>query len=216
MQRRAFPGIKAVFLCAAIAASAAFAGVPWFDAGIAGMDYWPSDGTGAHFVALEFGGDVTDQVQWRPSFMPPPYDSAGYGAVVAAAEEEGVRRWLDGLAATEEGQRAITNFAGTADALVKCYLVDQAPESEPDIEVEIPSIAFDAEGRPVVGGKLMLHGAESERTVNGMIRLYHAPSLQQLDQSGEYLDLGREFPVPSAPREVPNTPSRFFRLWIGK
>ena len=152
MQRRAFPGIKAVFLCAAIAASAAFAGVPWFDAGIAGMDYWPSDGTGAHFVALEFGGDVTDQVQWRPSFMPPPYASAGYGAVVAAAEEEGVRRWLDGLAATEEGQRAITNFAGTADALVKCYLVDQAPESEPDIEVEIPSIAFDAEGRPVVDG----------------------------------------------------------------
>ena len=178
------------------------------------------DGSGAHFIALDFGKTVTTEAQWKPSFMPPASTSAGYEAVKAAtAADDRIRLWLDGLATTPQGMASITNFAGTATTLTACYLVNVPPEADPEIELEIPSITFDALGNVVIGGKLTLHGAESgERTINGVFKLYHAATLDELKGAGDgptIKALGSAYPIPEADRKVEKTgTSRFYQLKI--
>ena len=194
----------------------------WFPVGYTnkGKPIGACDGTGAHFIALEFGETVTTEEQLKPSFIPPASTSAGYAAVTAAtAADDRIRLWLDGLAATPQGMASITNFAGTATTLTACYLVNVPPEADPEIELEIPSITFDALGNVVIGGKLTLHDVESdERTINGVFNLYHAATLEELNGAGDgptVKSLGNAYPIPEADRKVEKSgSSRFYQLKI--
>ena len=171
------------------------------------------DGTGAHFIADDFGTTVTTIEQWRPSFLPCTVGAAGIGAAVAA--DDRVRIWLNELAQTPEGAAAIAAFEGDADALLRCRLVGVLPETNPQIEVTIPSIGFDANGLLVIDGALTIHGVEGARTVNGTIKAYHAPTLEALSTTTDAIPLGSEFPVKKgATGLTTDSPSRFFRLKV--
>ena len=98
--------------------------------------------------------------------------------------------------------------------LRSCYLVNALPETEPEIEISIPSIEIDAIGRVVVGGRLTLHGVESAREVNGKVRLYHAPSLDTLGTATEFVPLESAFPFKTVPLERPAGASRFYQLRV--
>ena len=194
----------------------------WFPVGYnnKGKPIGACDGTGAHFIALEFGETVTTEEQWKPSFMPPASTSAGYEAVKAAtAADDRIRLWLDGLATSAQGMESITNFAGSAEVLTTCYLVNVPPETDPGIDLEIPFISFDAVGNVVIGGKLTLHGSESgERTINGVFKLYHAATIEELNGAGDgptIKSLGSAYPIPEADRKVEKSgTSRFYQLKI--
>ena len=176
-------------------------------------DWWNKacDGTGAHFVALDFASVATALEQWTNSF--PRVDSAAARAVVAAAAtNEAVKAWLDKTGETQVGRDAIAAFDGDADALWQCYLVDSKPEADPEIELVIPDIAFDASGNPVVGGVLLQHDAPQAKTVNGAIKLYYAEELGDLPASTDAVPLGKTFPVDPDSVELPSSDVRFFQL----
>ena len=174
------------------------------------------DETGASFIAREFGAAVTEETQWEPSFVPPADSTGAKGIRNAIAEDEDdvVRPWLNALWRTEEGQTAIGAFAGKKGVLRSCYLVNALPETDPEIEVSIPTIEIDASGRVVVGGRLTLHGVEAAREVNGKVRLYHAPSLGELGTATEFIPLQSAFPQRTSPLERPAGESRFYQLRV--
>ena len=176
-------------------------------------DWWSKacDGTGAHFVATNFAAEAKTTGDWRPSF-PLVVSATSRLAVATAATNEAMKAWLDAHGATEAGAAAIAAFDGDATALGQCYLVDSPPEANPEIEVEIPSISFDANGNPVLGGALLQHGVEQAKPVNGAIRLYHAPSLESLPASTDAIEFGRVFPVAPEPVEGLGGDARFFQL----
>ena len=161
------------------------------------------DGTGAHFVAIDFGKTVTEEQQWKPSFLPPPTED-GENAIIAAIGANGaVKDWLDDLATTSAGFTAISNFNGTAQALSTCYLVNIPPETEPQVSLVIPSIGFDAQGRVVTGGRLLVHGVETSTTVNGAVRLYYAAMLADLASSTDFIPLDPTFPLENVTLDPP-------------
>ena len=172
------------------------------------------DETGASFIALDFGASVTEETQWAPSFVPPADATGAKGVRNAIAEDDAVRIWMNALWRTQEGQAAIGAFAGKKGVLRSCYLVNALPETEPEIEISIPSIEIDAIGRVIVGGRLTLHGVESAREVNGKVRLYHAPSLDTLGTATEFVPLESAFPFKTAPLERPAGASRFYQLRV--
>ena len=176
-------------------------------------DWWSKacDGTGAHFVATNFAAVAKTTGDWRPSF-PLVASAAARVAVARAATNATMKAWLDAHGATEAGAAAIAAFDGGEPALQLCYLVDSPPESNPEVEVEIPSIGFDANGNPVLGGALLQHGVEQAKPVNGAIRLYHAPSLEALPASTDAIEFGRVFPVDPEPVEGLGGDARFFQL----
>ena len=116
------------------------------------------------------------------------------------------------LASSTVGSAAIAAFAGGETALFQCYLVDSPPEAEPEIAIRIPGVSFDADLRPVLGGRLLQHGAERTNSVNGAIRLYHAASLADLPATTNSVEFGRTFPVDPAPIEGLEGDTRFFQL----
>ena len=183
--------------------------------------WWNSacDGTGVSFVAIEFGSLVKETAQWKPSFVL-PVDSTGKAAVLeTVSADDRIRAWLGDLSATDEGVESITNFAGTAKALTACYLVNVPLEAEPEVELAIPSISFDAAGNVVIGGELTLHGVESgARTINGEFKLYHAATLEILNGAGDgpaIKSLGSTYPISEEDRKVEKFgASRFYQLKI--
>ena len=171
------------------------------------------DGNGSYFVALEFGDTVTKESQWTPVALP------AYPEAIEEVVEtnEAVRAWVEGIYATPEGKAAVDGFSGTAATVMACYLADVLPEADPEIAITIPSIGYDDEDRLVVGGAILIHGSEPEnKTVNGMIRLYHATALEALKDSKDSIDLGHEFPVPveKGTLDLAPAPKRFFRLKV--
>ena len=174
--------------------------------------------TGAHFVAITFGtAPSLPDVDWIPSFMPPLASSDGYAAVTAASVDPDVKDWLDELGATPAGRAAVQAFNGTAEALETCYLVDIPPESTPEVELTMPSITFDANGKPVVEGALLNHGTEVQTTVRGQLRLYYADTLEDLETTTDYIQISPPtFPVEETDdgsgAPIPN--ARFYRLKI--
>ena len=91
------------------------------------------------------------------------------------------------------------------------------PDSNPEIELTIPSIAFDVNGNPVVEGELLNHGTELQTTVRGELRLYYADSLEDLETTTDYIQISPPtFPVEETDdgsgAPIPN--ARFYRLKI--
>ena len=111
-------------------------------------------------------------------------DYAARVVVANAATNAAVKAWLDAHGATEAGAAAIAAFDGGEPALQLCYLVDSPPESNPEVEVEIPSIGFDANGNPVLAHRVaalvivqVVHGV-SPLAFNGAHSTREAPAAQ--------------------------------------
>jgi len=184
---------------------------------IVDASWWNSacDGTGASFLAQDFGSTVTDETQWKPSFLPNVDAVVKESIAAGVAANDAIRLWLNGLAATEPGAAAVTAFAGTTATLQACYLLGVTPETDPEIEVGIPFLALDADGKVQISGSLKLHGVESTRTVNGAINLYHAPTLEALPTSTDMIPLGTSFPVQKQTLDaLAPSASRFFMLKV--
>ena len=192
----------------------------WWEIGTAadGKTKYACKQTGAHFVAITFGTSPSiKDVDWIPSFKPPLASSDGYAVVTAAAADPDVKDWLDEMGATPAGRAAVEAFNGTAEALEVCYLVDIPPESTPEVELTMPSITFDANGKPVVEGALLNHGTEVETTVRGALRLYYADTLEDLATTTDYIQIDPPtFPVEETDdgSGAPIPAARFYRLKI--
>ena len=192
----------------------------WWEIGTAadGKAKYACKQTGAHFVAITFGTSPSiKDVDWIPSFKPPLASSDGYAVVTAAAADPDVKAWLDEMGATPAGRAAVEAFNGTAEALEVCYLVDIPPESTPEVELTMPSITFDANGKPVVEGELLNHGTEVQTTVRGALRLYYADTLEDLATTTDYIQIDPPtFPVEETDdgSGAPIPAARFYRLKI--
>ena len=179
-------------------------------------DWWTAskkacDGTGAHFVALTTNAVAKLEGDWAPSF-PLVTNAAAQAVIAAAAENSLVKAWLDKTGETQVGRDAIAAFDGDAATLWQCYLVDSNPEADPEIELVIPEISFDASGNVVVGGALLQHDVPQAKTVNGAIKLYYAEELVDLSSSTDAVSLGKTFPVDADSVELPSSDARFFQL----
>ena len=170
------------------------------------------DGTGAHFVALEFGVAVTAQEQWKPSFLPPPTEAGENAIIAAVAADDRVRVWLDSLATTAAGHASITNFAGTATAVQSAYLVGLEALADPEADLFFESIAVGADGRIILDGDLKVQGARWRQKVNGTLRLYCYPELGSTPSVTNLTLEGGVFPLVGA--EDASGTNRFFKLVI--
>ena len=192
-----------------------------------GKKVYACNKTGRWFIALAFlgdtdGGDVTLETQWMASpaapAVPLPEDATAKAAVLDLMEyDDRIEPWFVEIGATEAGYTAITNFTGSTNALVTCYLVNILPDSNPEIELTMPSITFDENGQPVVEGELLNHGTEIETTVRGQARLYYADSLEDLATTTDYIQISPPaFPVTAtngvSGAQIPA--ARFYRLKI--
>ena len=203
----------------------------WFPTGEfndKGKEIHACDKTGRWFIALEFlgdtdGGEVTQVTQWMPSpaapAVPLPEDPTAKDEVLAAiADNAAIADWLVGISTnTVNGYTAITNFTGDKAAIETCYLVNILPDSNPEVELTMPSITFDESGNPVVEGELLNHGTEVETTVRGQLRLYYADTLEALATSTDYVQLTPPaFPVTAtndmSGASIPD--ARFYRMKI--
>ncbi len=185
--------------------------------------------TGRWLIALEFlgdtdGGEVILESQWMPSpepgsDIPLPEDATAKAEVLdAIADNAALGDWLVEISTNVVGgYDAITNFTGTKADIELCYLVDILPDSDPEVELTMPSITFDENGQPVVEGELLNHGREVETTVRGTARLYYADTLEDLATSTDYIQISPPtFPVTTtndvSGAQIPN--ARFYRLKI--
>ncbi len=188
-------------------------------------DWWEGacDGTGRWFVAADFGSEAKTDVQWTPSpaapAIPLPEDATAKDAVLAAiGDNADIGDWLVGIGTNAVGgYTAITNFTGTKADIELCYFLDILPDSNPEIELAIPSISFDEDGNPVVEGELLNHGEEVETTIRGTALLYYADALEDLATTTNRIQLD----PPAFPAETTNDMSgatvpgaRFYRLRI--
>ena len=190
----------------------------WFDGNVG-----VCKGTGRWFIALEFGALVDQQSQWMPSpepgpAVPLPEDPTARAAVLALMENDArIEPWLVEIGQTASGLAAITGFTGSAEAMATCYLVGIDPEDDPEVELTIPTISFDAAGNVLVGGSLLIHGTEATRSVNGAVRLYYANTLEALPASTNYVPVTPPaFPVVDKKAvDAADAPdARFFRMKI--
>ena len=170
------------------------------------------DGTGAHFIALEFGEAVTTEAQWKPSFLPPPTEAGENAIIAAVSADDRVRTWLDAIAATAAGHASITNFSGEAAAVQAAYLVGLDTLADPQADLFFENISVGAGGRVTFDGDLKVQGARWRQKVNGTLRLYGYP---ELGGNPSVTDLpldGGKFPLVGA--EDASGTNRFFKLVI--
>lgn len=168
-----------------------------------------TDGAGASLIALEFGDTVTAASQWKPSFTLPA-DATASAAVLAAVDaNSAVGWWLHDIAEQPDGAAAIAAFTGTAEDLSSCYLVNIAPQANPDIDLAISSISVAPDGTVTLTGDLDVDGKDYEGTLNGTLHM-DMWSVLQGDPTGT--NLMRK--SVSEPIVFPSGDWRFFRLKI--
>ena len=170
------------------------------------------DGTGAHFVALEFGAAVTGEAQWKPSFLPPPTEAGENAIIEAVSADDRVRAWLDAVAATASGHASIAGFAGDAADVRAAYLVGLDTLADPQADLFFEHISVEAGGRVTFGGDLKVLGERWRRKVNGALRLYAYPELGGSPSVTDVPLEGGKFPLVGA--EETSGTNRFFRLVI--
>ena len=170
------------------------------------------DGTGAHFVALEFGETVTTETQWKPSFLPPPTEAGENAIIAAVSADERVRTWLDSIATTAAGHDSITNFSGEADSVQAACLVGLDTLADPQADLFFENIAVGADGRVTFRGDLKVRGERWRRKVNGTLRLYGYPELGARPSVTDIGLDGGTFPLVGA--EDTSGTNRFFKLVI--
>ena len=170
------------------------------------------DGTGAHFVARDFGEDVTTEAQWKPSFLPPPTEAGENAIIAAVSADDRVRTWLDSIAMTAAGYASITNFSGEAAAVQAAYLVGLDTLADPQADLFFENISVGAGGRVTFDGDLKVQGARWRQKVNGTLRLYGYPELGGSPSVTDIPLEGGKFPLVGA--EDTSGTNRFFKLVI--
>ena len=177
-------------------------------------DWWngAADGTGAFFVAQDFGDVVTEASQWRASY-PALTNGVGAAAVAAMASGEDERReWLVALGETEAGRNALADYARDEWQLEACFLLGIPPENA-DLELWIPSLDFSEEGDEVLlGGALRVNGTNVACRLNGRLKVRLSDTLSGASV-GEIELQERVLPLPS-PIRLPVQHRQFFRLLV--
>ncbi len=169
-----------------------------------------TDGTGAHLIALDFGQTVTEETQWKPSFLPPSAKKGKKAVSAAIADDERIRLWMDSLGATEAGQAAISEFSGEADAVKAAYLVGMDTLVDPEAELRFVDIRIE-DGSVRLGGDLEVLGEYWRNRVKGSLRLYRYESLGAEPSVIDLPLTDGKFPVIDATGDSTGT-FRFFRL----
>ena len=162
------------------------------------------NGKGGAFVATSFDREVLDESGWRPSI--PDIDDKTVRQAVADAivALPSIQNWLVRLAASETGAAAIRAFRGSSETLAQCYLVAALPETEPDLDLRISSIAYDGTGNLVFGVELRQKGELVVRPLNGRLKLVAFRDLE--GEPVSMTDLGTVLPGPSEKLVVPSIP----------
>ena len=168
------------------------------------------DGTGAHLVALDFGEEVVEESQWKPSFRPPSVEDAKNAVAAAIAEDERIKAWMDAMGATESGQSSITEFSGGADAVKAAYLVGMDELVDPEAELKFVDIRIE-DGSVRLGGDLEVLGEYWRNRVKGSLRLYRYESLGSEPSVIDLPLTDGKFPLIDATGDSTGT-FRFFRL----
>ncbi len=168
-----------------------------------------TDGAGASLLALEFGDTVTGISQWKPSFTLPTNATASDAVSAAVDANPAVGWWLHDIAEQPEGAAAIAAFDGTAEDLASCYLVNIAPQADPNIDLKTLSISVAPDGTVTLTGDLDVNGHDYTGTLNGTIRMDLWRTL--LEEPTETNLMIRSV---SDPIEFPSGDWRFFRLKI--
>jgi hypothetical protein len=168
-----------------------------------------TDGAGASLIATEFGDAVATASQWKPSFTLPTDATASAAVVAAVKATPEVGWWLHDIAGAPGGAASISAFDGTADDLTSCYLVNIAPQANPDIDLAISSISVAPDGTVTLTGDLDVDGKDYEGTLNGTLHM-DMWSVLQGDPTGT--NLMRK--SVSEPIVFPSGDWRFFRLKI--
>lgn len=167
------------------------------------------NGKGASFIATSFASEVLDESGWRPS-LPDIDDKAVRQAVAdAILVVPAIQPWLTALAATRSGTDAIVAYRGDAATLIACYLTASPIETTPEIELLIPSVALEADGRVRLSAELRQHGVPVARVLNGTLYLEHLTDLA--GEAVETVDLGSRVPVPVFSSPAAGT-RHFYRL----
>jgi hypothetical protein len=174
----------------------------WFDGA--------TDGTGAHLIALDFGQTVTEETQWKPSFLPPSAKKGKKAVSAAIADDDRIRLWMDALGATESGQAAISEFSGSADAVKAAYLVGMETLVDPEAELKFVDIRIE-DGSVRLGGDLEVLGEYWRNRVKGSLRLYRYESLGSEPSVIDLPLTDGKFPLIDATGDSTGT-FRFFRL----
>ena len=169
-----------------------------------------TDGTGAHLIALDFGQTVTEETQWKPSFLPPSAKKGKKAVSAAIADDERIRLWMDSLGATEAGQAAISEFSGEADAVKAAYLVGMDALVDPEAELKFVDIHIE-NGSVRLGGDLEVLGEYWRNRVKGSLRLYRYESLGAEPSVIDLPLTDGKFPLIDATGDSTGT-FRFFRL----
>ena len=202
----------------------------WFPTGEfndKGKEIHACDKTGRWFIALEFlgdtdGGEVTEATQWAASpaapAIPLPEDTDTKEDTLALIESEpAITNWLIEVGATAEGLYSITNYTGSTNAIMDCYLLNlDHLVDPPDVEVVIPSFYIGADGKVHIEGKLSVNDIvqDSEHAVNGEIRLYYANTIEELETSESYHEISvQKFPTQDQ-EFTKGDAARFYRLKI--
>ena len=169
-----------------------------------------TDGTGAHLIALDFGQTVTEETQWKPSFIPPSNENGKKAVETAIADDDRIRLWMDSLGATESGQAAISKFSGSADAVKAAYLVGMETLVDPEAELKFVDIRIE-DGSVRLGGDLEVLGEYWRNRVKGSLRLYRYESLGSEPSVIDLPLTDGKFPLIDATGDSTGT-FRFFRL----
>ncbi len=168
-----------------------------------------TDGAGASLIALEFGDTVATASQWKPFFTLPTDATASDVVVAAVKATPEIGWWLHELSEQPGGAASISAFDGTAEDLTSCYLVNIAPQADPDIDLAISSISVAPDGTVTLTGDLDVDGKDYEGTLNGTLHM-DMWSVLQGDPTGT--NLMRK--SVSDPIVFPSGDWRFFRLKI--
>ena len=158
-------------------------------------------GTGAHFIALDFGDTVMTEGQWKPSFIPPTNAIGKESVRSAIAGNNLIREWMDELGASVAGQALITSFTGTKEQVM---------------DLRITGIAITPAGRVAINGDLDVLGTNWRERVRGSLKLYRYEELDGAPVQTNNLDLVEgKFPLINADGgDTASKTNSFFRLMI--
>ena len=141
-------------------------------------DWWSSacDGTGAYFVALEFGSTVKANTQWKPFAL--PSDQIGNDAVAeATADDSRIGAWLDEMVKTADGRSSILSFTGSVDVVKAAYAVGLDALEDPKAELTFSDIKIGPDGSITLDGDMKVLGEDWRNRIRGSLKLYRYKTL---------------------------------------
>lgn len=170
------------------------------------------DGTGAFFVAQDWGVEVTAETQWRASYSAPTNELGAAAVAALASGEDRMREWLVALGTTECGRAAVAGYARDTRQLEACWLLGIPPENA-ELELWIPSMGFNEDGDEVLlGVALRVGGTNVACRLNGQLKVRRSESLSGV--SVEELEIqARDLPL-TIPVRLAVRRHQFFRLLV--